>query len=123
MCRRFMKGWLGESYINTFIDIFGCVYSSPLTLKWLGFLKHKPSGINFADFGRKSENLFCENFKMVRSPKNYSCKFFVFFKGKISIDKICFKKLFLFFLAYINLFYIYSHLIVLEKEKPFFKKA
>ena len=34
----------GESYINIFTAVFGCVYSLPLTSKKLGFLKHKPSG-------------------------------------------------------------------------------
>ena len=74
------------------------------------------------DFGRKGGNLFCEKFKMVRSPKINSLQFFVFFKGKTSIDKICFTKVFLFFSVYINLFYIYGHLIVLEKKYFFLRK-
>ena len=58
---------------------------------------------------------------MVRSPKINSRKFFVFFKEEIFINKICFNKVFLFFLAYINLFYINGHFIVFE-EKTFLRK-
>ena len=60
---------------------------------------------------------------MVRSPKINSRKFFVYFKGKIYNDKICFPKVFLVFLAYINLFYIYGHLIALEKKKNIFEES
>ena len=56
---------------------------------------------------------------MVRSRKINSRKLFVYFKGKIYNDKICFPKVFLVFLAYINLFYIYGHLIALEKKNIF----
>ena len=60
---------------------------------------------------------------MVRSRKINSRKLFVYFKGKIYNDKICFPKVFLVFLAYINLFYIYGHLIALEEKKTFLKKV
>ena len=113
MCWRFMKKGEGRIIHQYLYRCFWLCLQFTFNLKKIGLFETQTfRALIFAEL-----RILAEKVKIC-SAENLK---FVFFKEKIIINKTCFTKIFLFFLADINLFYINGHLIVFE-EKTFLRK-